>query len=143
MLPCFGLCFAWFVGLLTHLFRLHVSSPLATSRLTANALLQPSLRAMTALPMTGFHRMRGFPAWKQYFRITATFGILPHACNLKCADCRSCDRFLPCPGFTPDSLVQRTSMRVRFAARGRVKAFTLTKPLRCFGSRMCHKSHGM
>ena len=65
------------------------------------------------------------------------------ACNLKCADCRSCDGFLPCPGFTPDSLVQRTSMRVRFAARDRVKAFTLTKPLRCFGSRMCHKSHGM
>ena len=27
----------------------------------ANALLQPSLRAMTALPMTGFHRTRGFP----------------------------------------------------------------------------------
>ena len=26
-----------------------------------NALLQPSLRAMTALPMTGFHRTRGFP----------------------------------------------------------------------------------
>ena len=24
MLPCFGLCFAWFVGLLTHLFRLRV-----------------------------------------------------------------------------------------------------------------------
>ena len=64
MLPCFGLCFAWFVGLLTHLFRLHVSSPLAISCLTANALLQPSLRAMTALPMTGFHRTRGFPAWK-------------------------------------------------------------------------------
>ena len=64
MLPCFGLCFAWFVGLLTHLFRLRVSSPLAISRLTANALLQPSLRAMTALPMTGFHRTRGFPAWK-------------------------------------------------------------------------------
>ena len=34
-------------------------------------------------------------------------------------------------------------MRVRFAARGRVKAFTLTKPLRCFGSRMCHKSHAI
>ena len=64
MLPCFGLCFAWFVGLLTDLFRLRVSSPLAISRLTANALLQPSLRAMTALPMTGFHRTRGFPAWK-------------------------------------------------------------------------------
>ena len=24
MLSCFGLCFAWFVGLLTHLFRLRV-----------------------------------------------------------------------------------------------------------------------
>ena len=27
------------------------------------------------------------PHGKQYFRITATFGILPRACNLKCADC--------------------------------------------------------
>ena len=61
ILPCFGLCFAWFVGLLTHLFRLRVSSPLAISRLTANALLQPSLRAMTAHPMTGFHRTQGIP----------------------------------------------------------------------------------
>ena len=61
------------------------------------------------------------PHGKQYFRITATFGILPRACNLKCTDCRSCDRFLPCPGLSPDSLVQRTSMRVRFAARGRSK----------------------
>ena len=77
MLPCFGLCFAWFVGLLTHLFRLHVSSPLAISRLTANALLQPSLRAMTALPMTGFHRARITPYGKQCFRNTATLGSLP------------------------------------------------------------------
>ena len=61
MLPCFGLCFAWFVGLLTHLFRLRVCSPLAISRLTANALLQPSLRAMTALPMTDFHRTQDLP----------------------------------------------------------------------------------
>ena len=77
MLPCFGLCFAWFVGLLTHLFRLRVSSPLAISRLTANALLQPSLRAMTALPMTGFHRARITPYGKQCFRNTATLGSLP------------------------------------------------------------------
>ena len=27
------------------------------------------------------------PHGKQYFRITATFGILPRACNLKCTDC--------------------------------------------------------
>ena len=77
MLPCFGLCFAWFVGLLTDLFRLRVSSPLAISRLTANALLQPSLRAMTALPMTGFHRARITPYGKQCFRNTATLGSLP------------------------------------------------------------------
>ena len=77
MLPCFGLCFAWFVGLLTHLFRLCASSPLAISRLTANALLQPSLRAMTALPMTGFHRARIVPRGKQCFRNTATLGSLP------------------------------------------------------------------
>ena len=27
------------------------------------------------------------PHGKQYFRITATFGTLPRACNLKCTDC--------------------------------------------------------
>ena len=43
----------------------------------ANALLQPSLRAMTALPMTGFHRAQISLHGKQYFRNTATFGILP------------------------------------------------------------------
>ena len=77
MLPCFGLYFAWFVGLLTDLFRLRASSSLAISRLTANALLQPSLRAMTALPMTGFHRARIAPRGKQCFRNTATLGSLP------------------------------------------------------------------
>ena len=66
------------------------------------------------------------PRGKQCFRITATFGILARACNLKCADCRSCDGFFPCPGLSPDSLVQRTSMRVRLV-----------------GSRICHKSHSM
>ena len=42
-----------------------------------NALLQPSLRAMTALPMTGFHRARITPYGKQCFRNTATLGSLP------------------------------------------------------------------
>ena len=42
-----------------------------------NALLQPSLGAMTALPMTGFHRVQISLHGKQYFRNTATFGILP------------------------------------------------------------------
>ena len=60
-----------FVGLLTYPFmcRRHSSH--------TNALLQPSLRAMTALPMTGFHRAQISLHGKQYFRNTATFGILP------------------------------------------------------------------
>ena len=44
-------------------------------------------------------------AWKQSFRNTATFQILSCSCRES--------RFFPCPGFSPDSLVQRTSMRVR------------------------------
>ena len=47
-----------FVGLLTYPFMCGGFPP------CTNALLQPSLGAMTALPMTGFHRTRGFPAWK-------------------------------------------------------------------------------
>ena len=105
--PCCQFFISGFVGLLT--------DPFMCRRLSfhTNALPQPSLRAMAAHPMTGFHRTRGFPAWKQYFRNTATFGILPHDHNIKLIDCKSCDRFFPCPGFSPDSLVQRTSMRVQ------------------------------
>ena len=51
-----------------------------------NALLQPSLGAMTALPMTGFHRAQISLHGKQYFRNTATFGILP--CLLAISDSR-------------------------------------------------------
>ena len=83
-----------------------------------NALLQPSLRAMTALPMTGFHRTRGIPPHgKQYFRITATFGILPRACNLKCTDCNpAIDSFRvrdlhPIPLFSEQACVSDCSGR--------------------------------
>ena len=41
-----------------------------------NALFQPSLRAMTALPMTGFHRAQISLHGKQSFRNTAIFRIL-------------------------------------------------------------------
>ena len=42
-----------------------------------NALLQPSLGAMTAPPMTDFHRAQISFARKQCFRNTAIFRILP------------------------------------------------------------------
>ena len=69
-----------FVGLLT--------DPFMCRRLSShtNALLQPSLRAMTALPMTGFHRTQIALHGRQYFRNTATFGILP--CLLAISDSR-------------------------------------------------------
>ena len=68
--PCCQFFVSGFVGLLTYPFmcRRHSSH--------TNALLQPSLRAMTALPMTGFHRAQISLHGKQYFRNTATFGIL-------------------------------------------------------------------
>ena len=83
----------------------------------ANALLQPSLRAMTALPMTGFHRAQISLHGKQYFRITATFGILPRACNLKCTDCNpAMDSFRvrdshPIPLFSEQAYVSDCSGR--------------------------------
>ena len=114
------LSFRWFVGLLTYLF-------MCRQFFCTNALLQPSLGAMTALPMTGFHRTQISPHGRQYFRNTATFGILP--CILAISDSQVCSqygRFFPCPGLSPDSLVQRTRMRVRL-----------------FGSHICHKSHAI
>ena len=48
------LSFRWFVGLLTDPF-------MCRQFFCTSALLQPSRGAMTALPMTGFHRTRGFP----------------------------------------------------------------------------------
>ena len=47
------------------------------------------------------------------------------AVRIRCLRIQWAD-FFPCPGFSPDSLVQRTRMRVRL-----------------LGSRICHKSHGI
>ena len=66
--------------------------------------------------------------------------LLSESCRMprdrKFAAYRSYDRFLPCPGFTPDSLVQRTSMRVQTALPAKLMPRLLLP-----GSRMCHKSH--
>ena len=66
--PCCQFFVSGFVGLLTY--------PFICRRLSShtNALLQPSLGAMTALPMTGFHRAQISLHVKQYFRNTATLG---------------------------------------------------------------------
>ena len=69
--PCCQFFVSGFVGLLTYPFICRGFS------LRTNALLQPSLGAMTALPMTDFHRTQIALHGRQYFRNTATFGILP------------------------------------------------------------------
>ena len=61
------LSFRWFVGLLTYPF-------MCRQFFCTSALLQPSRGAMTALPMTGFHRAQISLHGKQYFRNTATLG---------------------------------------------------------------------
>ena len=47
-----------------------------------NALLQPSLGAMTTLPMTGFHRTRGFPRMENN---TLELQLLSEFCFLLCS----------------------------------------------------------
>ena len=57
------------------------------------------------------------PHGKQYFRITATFGILPRACNLKCTDCNPAMDFFrvrdlhPIPLFSEQACVSDCSDR--------------------------------
>ena len=117
--------FAWFVGLLTD--RSGCSSLRSFCTI---ALLQPSLRAMTAHPMTGFHRTQGiFPCMETMLSKHSYFGKSASAVFIIQS------RFFPCPGFSPDSLVQRTSMRVRALPAMRMPRLLLP------GSRMCHKSH--
>ena len=132
VLPCLGFDFAWFVGLLTDLFR-------CRAYITLHQRIASAFSPSHDSPSNDrFSPHAGFPAWKQSFRNTATFGILPHVCNRKCANCKGYDRFFPCPGFSPDSLVQRTSTRVQTA----MPAMRMPRLL-LSGSRMCHKSHGM
>ena len=66
-----------------------------------NALLQPSLRSHDSPSNDRFSPRARFPLHgKQCFRNTATFGILPASLAISnVTDCRSCDGFLPCPGF--------------------------------------------
>ena len=52
-----------------------------------NALLQPSLRAMTALPMTGFHRARIAPRGNNALEIQLFSEFCLHPSNPRFTDC--------------------------------------------------------
>lgn len=80
-----------------------VSTSFNLRSIRSDALPQPSLRAITALTMTGFHRTQ-FPAWRQHFVITATDETRRFFIYVR--------RVSTCSGFSPDSLVQRTRMCV-------------------------------
>ena len=92
-----------------------------------NALLQPSLGAMTALPMTDFHRTQISLHGSNTLEIQLLSEFCPASLRFQIRQgLQTYGRFLPCPGLSPDSLVQRTRMRVRL-----------------LGSRICHKSHAI
>ena len=79
-----------------------------------NALLQPSLGAMTAIPMTDFHRTQISLHGSNTLEIQLLSEFCPASLRFQIRQgLQTYGRFLPCPGFSPDSLVQRTRMRVR------------------------------
>ena len=98
------------------------------SLLYTNALLQPSLGAMTALPMTGFHRTQDLPCTENNtLEIQLLSEFCLRLCNLMIHRLQTETRdSFRVRDSTPDSLVQRTRMRVRL-----------------LGSRICHKSHAI
>ena len=79
------------------------------------------------------------PHGKQYFRITATFGILPRACNLKCTDCNpAMDSFRvrdlhPIPLFSKQACVSDCSGRA-FATKAMVCNFYQCAVVSCESS---------
>ena len=99
----------WFVGLLTDLFMRRGFSPLHKRIASAFSRSHDSSSNDRFSPHAGCV-LHG----KQYFRKPALLRLSSRA------------GFVPCPGFSPDSLVQRTRMRVRL-----------------LGSRICHKSHAI
>ena len=76
-----------------------------------STLLLPSLRAMTAHPMTGFHRTQGLPlAWKQCFRNTATLGSLLRFLSSEADSFRVRDSH-PIPLFSEQACVSELCLR--------------------------------
>ena len=100
-----------------------------------NALLQPSLGAMTALPMTDFHRTQIALHGRQYFRNTATLGSLPRCLlTAEAASFRVRDSH-PIPLFSEQECVSDCSGRA-FATKAMLfsclQDLSLTDALRSF-----------
>ena len=106
-----------------------------------NALLQPSLGAMTALPMTGFHREQISLHGKQYFRNTATFGILP--CLLAISDSRGAVNIRQIRSVSGILTRFPCSANKNACPRGCRRLDDKSCLPRLFGSRICHKSHAI
>ena len=113
------LSFWWFVGLLTYPF---MCRGFPSHKRIASAFSQ----SHDSSSNDRFSPRANSFARKQSFRNTAIFRILPASIQSRIHEIAGRGRFFPCPGLSPDSLVQRTRMRVRL-----------------FGSRICHKSHAI
>ena len=106
VLFCYKFNVSGFVGLLTDLFM--------CEKLSHKRIVSAFSPGHDSPSNDRFLPHADLSAWKHYFRNTATLGILP--CTPAVSDSRAANNmavFVPCPGFTPDSLVQRTRMRVR------------------------------
>ena len=126
-----------FVGLLTY--------PFICRRLSShtNALLQPSLGAMTALPMTGFHRARITPRGNNALEIQLLWEVCrrflrgSRAVRIRCLRIQRAD-FFPCPGLSPDSLVQLEQECVSVRHRRRCLRRVCVRSGRAFATKACN-----
>ena len=101
-----------------------------------SALLQPSLRAMTAHPMTGFHRTQDLSlAWKQCFRNTATLGSLLRFLSSEADSFRVRDSH-PIPLFSEQACVSKRFLRAFRLASVRLGRACATKAMVCSFSSM-------
>ena len=83
------------------------------SKLCISALLQPSLRAMTAHPMTGFHRTQGFPCMETMLSKHSYFGKSAPLFLIEADSFRVRD-FHPIPLFSEQACV---SIRILLSGR--------------------------
>ena len=129
--PCCQFFVSGFVGLLTDLFMRRGFSPLHKRIASAFSRSHDSSSNDRFSPHAGC-----VPHGKQYFRITATFGILPRACNLTCTDCNpAMDSFRvrdlhPIPLFSEQACVSDCSGRA-FATKAMVFSCLQGQSLDC------------
>ena len=105
-----------------------------------NALLQPSLGAMTTLPMTGFHRTRGFPRMEDN---TLESQLLSKPSRVLAISNVQTAILRRIPSVSGILTRFPCSANKNACPRGCRRLDGKSCLPRLLGSRICHKSHGM